>query len=212
MKTVDKYIVFLSVFFVISGVVFFLYPQIDIATTQFFYDATTKTFLFNNTSLELFFYHSVKYYTALAFLITFGLFVFKKISKKVMLYIFLSLSIAPGLIVNSILKDHWGRPRPTQTILFGGDKEFQKPFVKSDNSNAYSFSSGHAAIAFSAVALALLARRKKLFITLSLMYGSAVSFARVAAGGHYLSDVVTSFFIVTLVSLLLYRYFFKEEI
>ncbi len=211
MRTIDRYIIFLSVAFIVSGVVFFLYPQIDLATTQLFYDAQTQTFPFKHTAVEHFLYHSVKYLLITIVVVFLILFYLKKISKKVLLYIFLTLSLAPGLIVNVVLKEHWGRARPVQTVDFGGKEVFQKPYVKTDK-GYHSFSSGHAAAAFSVFGIALLARRKKLFITLALVYGSGVSFARVAAGGHYLSDVVTSFFIVTLVSLLLYRYFFKEEL
>ena len=32
----------------------------------------------------------------------------------------LSLIVGPGILVNLILKDHWGRPRPVHVTMFGG--------------------------------------------------------------------------------------------
>ena len=39
--------------------------------------------------------------------------------------IVLTIALGPGLLVNGILKDYWGRPRPAEISNFGGDKEFR---------------------------------------------------------------------------------------
>ena len=39
------------------------------------------------------------------------------------------LGIFVSLLVNALLKDHWGRARPNETTLFGGDGAFSGPFV-----------------------------------------------------------------------------------
>lgn len=123
----------------------------------------------------------------------------------------LVLGIAPGLIVNVILKDNWGRPRPAQTIEFGGTMNFTPAYIPSKQ-DGYSFSSGHAAAAFSIMGFALLAkRRRKLWMSLALTYGTLVGIARMAAGGHFLSDVITSFFIVYIFTHIFYKLIFKEE-
>lgn len=128
-----------------------------------------------------------------------------------MLYILLFLTVAPLLIVNTTLKENWGRARPAQTVQFGGQKEFTPAFIISDQ-GGYSFSSGHTAAAFSLLGFALLAkRRQKLLINIALTYGALVSIARMAAGGHFLSDVVTSFFIVYISIHILYKLIFKED-
>src|SRR5579885_660865 len=36
----------------------------------------------------------------------------------------LALAIGPGLIVNTLFKDHWGRARPSQITVFAGEKRF----------------------------------------------------------------------------------------
>ncbi|MDA3909420.1 MAG: phosphatase PAP2 family protein [Sulfurimonas sp.] len=48
-------------------------------------------------------------------------------------------------------------------------------------------------------------------MALALTFGTSVSLARMAAGGHFLSDVVTSFFIVYITTHILYKLIFKEE-
>ena len=76
----------------------------------------------------------------------------------------------------------------------------------------YSFSSGHAAAAFSLLGFALLAKRRRNFwITLALSYGAFVGVARMAAGGHFLSDVVTSFFIVYIFTYMFYSMLIDKD-
>jgi len=173
----------------------------------------------NNTWIESFFYYSVKPLIIIFILSTLTIFIYNRINEKnilnintkVILYIFLVLSIAPGLIVNTTLKDNWGRARPAQTLNFGGKKEFTPAFIVSDQ-GGYSFSSGHSAAAFSLMGFALLAkRRRQLWMNLAITYGICVSIARMAAGGHFFSDVVTSFFIVWIGTHIFYKIIFKKD-
>jgi len=204
-------------FFLVSSIIFVSFPQIDLEIASLFYDG--KSFPLNGSWIEDILYHSVK-----PLIITFALssiviFIYnyakKKnllgINSKAMLFIVLFLTIAPALIVNTTLKENWGRARPAQTINFGGQKEFTPAFIISDQ-DGYSFSSGHTAAAFSLLGFALLAkRRQRLFVSLVLVYGTLVSLARMAAGGHFFSDVVTSFFIVYISTHILYKLVFKED-
>ena len=153
----------------------------------------------------------ILYYLLSLIYYTFTKKTFFSISKKVLLYIFLVYSIAPGLIVNSLLKENWGRARPAEIVQFGGTREFTPAFILS-NQKGNSFSSGHVASAFSVLGFVLLAkRRKKLYMSLALSYGVAVSFARIIAGGHFLSDALTSFFLVWIFSHIFYKLIFKKE-
>ena len=47
------------------------------------------------------------------------------------LFIILSLAVGPGLIVNSALKEHWGRARPREITQFGGVAHYTVPFQPS---------------------------------------------------------------------------------
>src|SRR6516225_8652059 len=37
----------------------------------------------------------------------------------------LTLALAPGVVANLVLKEHWGRPRPIDVAEFGGDEHFR---------------------------------------------------------------------------------------
>ncbi|WP_294961860.1 phosphatase PAP2 family protein [Sulfurimonas sp.] len=203
--------------FLVTSIIFVTFPQIDITVASLFYDG--KSFPLNGSWIENILYHSVKPLIIIFALSSIIIFIYNNIKKKnilgidskAIIFILLILTIAPALIVNTTLKENWGRARPAQTINFGGDKEFTPAFIPS-NQGGYSFSSGHTAAAFSLLGFALLAkRRKKLFISLVMIYGTLVSIARMASGGHFLSDVVTSFFIVFISTYIIYKLIFKKE-
>jgi len=203
--------------FLAISLIFIFFPQIDLFVASLFYDG--KDFPANGSLIEEIFYYSVKPILIGLTLSVIAISIynhFKKktilnINAKVVLYLILVLGIAPGLIVNATLKDNWGRARPAETVNFGGTKEFTPAFIISDQ-DGYSFSSGHAAAAFSLMGFSLLAtRRKKMWLNLAITYGALVSIARMSAGGHFLSDVVTSFFIVFISTHILYKLIFKQE-
>jgi len=207
---------FIWVLFFLSSLLFILFPQIDIYISSLFYE---DGFYLKGSLYEKIFYKSVPIVVTTLAIGSLSIFTYNYFSKKnilglnkrVTLYIVLVLALAPGLIVNSTLKENWGRARPADIVHFGGTKEFTPAFVLSDQ-GGNSFSSGHGAAAFSLLGFALLARsRKKLWISLALSYGVAVSFARIIGGGHFFSDNVTSFFIVYITSYALYGYFFEDK-
>ena len=202
--------------FVVFSLIFVLFPQIDITVSSLFYD---EGFYLRGSLYENFFYKSVPIVVTTLAVSSIGIFLYNFIAKKNLLtldtkkiiYIVLVLSLAPGLIVNATFKDNWGRARPVQIQEFGGDKTFTPAFVLS-NQGGNSFSSGHGSAAFSVLGFALLMRkRKELWIALALSYGVAVSFARIIGGGHFLSDNVTSFFVVYITTHMLYYFIMEKE-
>lgn len=203
--------------FLLLSTLFILFPQIDIQTSALFFN--DDTFYLKGTLFERFFYNSVKVLLTLFSIGSLSIYIYNKVKKtnilnidtKVIIYIVLVLSVAPGLIVNATLKEHWGRARPVQIKEFGGTKTFTPAFILSDQ-KGHSFSSGHTSAAFAFVGFALLARkRRKFWMTMAISYGILVSFARLIAGGHFLSDIVTSFFIVWIVTHMLYKIIFKKD-
>ena len=110
-------------------------------------------------------------------------------------FILLLLALAPGLIVNVVLKDHLGRPRPRELVEFGGQHhfvQFWQPGVDAKNS---SFPSGHAAIAFFSMAPWFVYRRRKPawakgFLVFGLGFGSLIGLTRILQGAHFISDVL----------------------
>lgn len=203
--------------FFLSIPLFIFIPQIDLFFASLFYDG--HRFTLDGSWIEGFFYFSVRPLIYIFSFGTLGIFIYNvfakksifNVTKKTLLYVFLVLALAPGLIVNITLKDHWGRARPNEIVQFGGTKEFTPAYIISDQ-GGYSFSSGHVAAAFSLLGFALLAqRRKKFWMWLALTYGVGTGFARMCAGGHFFSDVVTSFFIVYIATHIFYKLIFKKD-
>ncbi|MDF1879348.1 phosphatase PAP2 family protein [Sulfurimonas sp. SAG-AH-194-C20] len=202
--------------FFLASALFIFYPLIDIYTSSLFFE---DGFYLRGSFYERLFYKSVPIMvstTALGSIAIFTYNYYKKknilgINKRVIIYLLLVLSLAPGLIVNSLLKEEWGRARPMDIVEFGSTKQFTPAFIISDQ-GGNSFSSGHGAAAFSVLGFALLARKRRQFwTTLALAYGVAVSFARIIGGGHFLSDSVTSFFIVYITTYALYGYLIENK-
>jgi len=46
------------------------------------------------------------------------------ISGRATVFLIATMALGPGLLVNVLLKDHWGRPRPIDVTQFGGDQTF----------------------------------------------------------------------------------------
>lgn len=99
------------------------------------------------------------------------------------------------LAVNAGLKEYWGRPRPSDTTLFGGPHPYQpvwKPSHYCDRN--CSFVSGHAGTGFALMAMGLAAapatRRRWFWIGIGT--GALFGLARIAQGAHFFSDVVFS--------------------
>jgi lipid A 4'-phosphatase len=132
-----------------------------------------------------------------------------RIDGRAAAFLLLALALGPGLIVNSVLKDHWGRARPTQIAEFGGTARFTPaPLPAEQCARNCSFPAGHPAIGFYLGAFAMLAheraRRRSLAAT-AMVAGAAMGLARMAQGGHFLSDVAFSGLIVTGTNWLLYQ-------
>ena len=110
--------------------------------------------------------------------------------------VFWTYVLSVGLLVNGVFKEFWGRPRPHQTDLFGGNF----PFVPAGEMTSYctsncSFVSGEAAAAaWLACLVTLLPRqyaslRPAGYLMAAVLTASA-SVLRMSFGAHYLSDVV----------------------
>lgn len=199
--------------FVISVLVFLLWPNLDITITNAFYDQGSGQFLGDH---KLFLYVFYKIFAYIHFPLLIGLIAYsvyyhhksRFTLKKRSLFLLFSLLLGPGLLVNIVLKDNSiGRARPEQTALYGGDSRFTTPFEYSGECRKNcSFTSGHASIGFALMAVAWAARRRYYFIA-GCTLGALLGLMRIAQGAHFASDVLFSFWAVYFVSLVTAKYF-----
>ena len=107
----------------------------------------------------------------------------------------LVLAIGPGLLVNAVFKDHFGRPRPREVREFGGDQTFLPVLQPDFGAPGRSFPSGHASMGFYWLGLGacLWAHRRRLavaLLALGFIHGGLMGLARIAQGAHWLSDIL----------------------
>lgn len=192
----------------IAGIVFCLFPALDLKTSEFFYRGNgvfsgkgggiftgPPTTASDYIRLTLYVgFVAVCVLTALALTLTL-------IRKRTVLglglpkwlFLALCLSMGPGLVSNVVLKDHWGRARPMHLTEFGGTKSYSLPLVPSNQcDHNCSFVSGEAsmmyALFFAAAFLFPKIGRRLIFAGVGL--GLFSGFIRISQGGHFLSDVI----------------------
>ena len=129
------------------------------------------------------------------------------------LFILSTLALGPGLIVNLIFKDHWGRPRPWRIDLFGGDQPFVGIWrITSYCSTNCSFFAGEASSAIWLLTVLVLvpARWRWLAMRTLLVLAVLLSLNRIATGGHFLSDVLLAWWITLAVIAVAYRILYLD--
>jgi lipid A 4'-phosphatase len=211
-----KQVGFFAGAWLLLGLLFLLVPGLDLAATGFFYVPGEGFPLGNWAPLEAV-EDAVPWITRLIvavvalgavwlWLIGRPLW---RLDRKALVFLVAATALGPGLIANTVLKDNWGRARPYQTDSFGGTRHFTPaPLPAAQCERNCAFVSGHAALAFSLVSFALLlpvGRHRLLAVAAAMGFGALIGIGRIAAGGHFLSDVVYAGLIVVATSWLLYE-------
>ena len=128
------------------------------------------------------------------------------------LFIVAFLALGPGLVVNTVFKDNWGRPRPADIVQFGGKEVYRPVWSAGEPKLGRSFPSGHAAVGFFLMAPYFVLRRRapawaRKALAVGIVYGMLMGLARMIQGGHYLTDVIWSGVLVYLTGIVLYYLF-----
>jgi lipid A 4'-phosphatase len=201
---------------VLAAAVFLLFPGIDLWASGLFYRPGEGFFL-AQWGLVRAIYAGVPYLTDTIVVGVIALYLWSlqrgravwRIDGRAAAFLLLALALGPGLLVNTVLKDHWGRARPSQVTAFGGSEHFTPaPLPAANCAHNCSFPAGHPAIGFYLVSMAFLVsdrRRRRIATGAAIATGAVFGLARMAQGGHFLSDVVFSGLLVYGVSWLLYR-------
>ena len=198
------------------SIIFFLFPNIDITVSGLFF-GQDGSFLANEQ--DWFIYFIRKMILPLLALLVFFIpivaavkqYIYgEKILNKSLrdwTFLFSSLVLGTGVIVNSIFKSFWGRARPNDTLVFGGEQPFTIPWLNVDYCEANcSFVSGD--VSFFTLSLAILLIFNKQ--TWNIFAYSAIiliSLLRIMEGDHFLSDTIMSFIITYVVIRVLYDLF-----
>ena len=203
------------------AVLFIVFPEMDLWVSRLFAHPV-HMFFPNHTPIIVFIYHTVEVLSvglSLGLLISLAITwrmkrpVFGFSSKK-LLYLLVVLAVGPGIVVNLISKNSWGRARPRYIEQFGGEQKFTPAFVFSDQCDRNcSFVSGHAAFGFYFVSFAfILTRHRKKAFAAAVGYGTIVGFGRIYQGGHFLSDVIFAYFYVYFTAWGIYYLMFEKKI
>jgi lipid A 4'-phosphatase len=209
-----------------TGLLFGLYPRLDLYISAWFFDPQTKRFLVGQATGGGMswpgFGRTLAMWTVTALAVPAGVALLLKLVRpwarmlipaRAAVLLVSTLLLAPGLVTNVVLKEHWGRPRPVDVREFGGDRAFVAWWdPRGACLHNCSFVAGEGSGAFWTLAPAALAPAP----IRPLAYGAALGFAaatgtlRIAFGGHFVSDVVFSgvftFLIIWVVHGLIYRW------
>lgn len=209
----------LLVIAVIGTLVFWKTP-VDLIYAHFFYfpDSPDGPWPVGQQPFWLFLYKVVPFLTAGIIAAAFGLLFydirFKKnrLSIRYGLFILLTTLIGPGLLVNSLFKDNWQRPRPREIVEFGGQEKYVEPFIR--GTKGKSFPSGHTSIGFTFILGYFYFRLRRVRLALLCLFaclsiGAILGVARMAAGAHFLSDIVWSALMTIGTAFVLYHFVLK---
>lgn len=128
--------------------------------------------------------------------------------RRAALFIVLCIALGPGLTVNAICKDHWGRPRPRHVVELGGSQAYLPPLALGASDQLKSFPCGHSSVGFVYGAFFFILRKKRpraaiAVLAGSLALGTLMGIGRMAAGAHFPSDVLWSAYLPLGIALLL---------
>jgi lipid A 4'-phosphatase len=125
-------------------------------------------------------------------------------------FLLLDVVLSAGLLGNALLKDHWEHPRPRDLVEFGGPLHYVPPPLIGHEGGA-SFPCGHCTVGFLYGAGWWIWKRRRparaaASLGAGLALGSLLGVGRMAAGAHFLSDIVWSALLAFGVSHLLYHH------
>ena len=186
---------------VVVGVVFAVFPQLDVEIAAKFYDPATHTFAASSSArIE----HArdaatlvVTLLVAPAFLAIAGKLAFPQrrmlIPGRAALFLIVTLALGPGVLTNGILKGHSARMRPVDVVELGGKERFTPWWdPRGTCPENCSFVAGEASGGFWTLAPAALTppQWRPLAYAAALVFGAVMGLLRMAAGGHFITDVV----------------------
>jgi lipid A 4'-phosphatase len=185
----------------VVGVVFGVRPQLDLDIAALFYNPTTHAFIAWYSDAVEYARDAASWLITLivapAFFAVAGKIAMPLrrmvISGRAVLFLIATLALGPGVLTNSILKEHSARERPLDVVELGGKERFTPWWdFRGPCPENCSFVAGEASGAFWTLAPAALAPPpwRPLAYGGAIAFGIAIGVLRMAAGGHFFTDVV----------------------
>lgn len=199
----------------IGSIVLFGATRLDVAVARlYFRPGLADPWPYAESTLWWIFYESAPWVTALLAIVGSALLVgglSRRGARQLRLhglFLLAAIALGPGLLVNAVFKDHGGRPRPRHLVEFGGHSSYVAPLQWSDQ-HGKSFPCGHCSIGYLYAAGWWSWRRRHpwravVSLIFGLSLGTLLGLGRIAAGAHFLSDVVWSALIAYGVAHVLY--------
>lgn len=186
---------------VVVGVLFAVYPRLDIDISALFYDRQINLFDANVQPWVMNSREAARWLITLlvapACLAVIGKLIMPHrrmlIGGRAALFVIVTLALGPGVLTNLVLKDHWGRARPIDVTELGGTFRFTPWWdPRGDCPTNCSFVAGEPSGAFWTLAPAALAPPQWRLVAYggALAIGVAVGLLRIAGGAHFFTDVV----------------------
>jgi lipid A 4'-phosphatase len=204
----------------VVGLVFGIYPELDLKLAALFYDATAKSFpLKLNTLAGL--ARDATMWIAWALAIPAIVAVISKsvrpdrpllISGRAIVFLLVTLALSAGVLTNLTFKSYWGRPRPVVVTQFNGPDQFVPWWdPRGSCGRNCSFFSGEGATAFWTYAPAALTPPawRPLAYAAATLFGLTTSLLRMTFGGHFFTDVAAAGLVTFLVIWLAYAWIYR---
>lgn len=202
------------------GLLFGLYPELDLKLAALFWDAEAKTFPLKSNTVAMIARDAamvVAWAFVLPAIVAITVKMFRPdrplmMSGRVATFLIVTMLLAAGILTNLTFKSHWARPRPVQVTEFSGPYEFKAWWdPRGECTKNCSFFSGEGATAFWTYAPAALAPPswRPLAYVAATVFGAATSLLRMTFGGHFFTDVTIAGLVTFLVIWLVYAYLFR---
>jgi lipid A 4'-phosphatase len=130
------------------------------------------------------------------------------------IFLILCIVIGPGMVINAVFKDHWDRPRPRDIVEFGGTLHYTPAPLRGEGGS--SFPCGHCSVGFLYAGGWWMWKRRRpgwarASLALGLLVGTSLGVGRMAAGGHFFSDVIWSGLIALGLAHILYHHILRLD-
>jgi lipid A 4'-phosphatase len=204
----------------VIGLVFGIFPELDLKLASLFYDAPTRSFPLKLNWLAAYARDGAMWIAWGIATPAIAALIIKLVrpdrpllmSGRAIVFLLLTLTLSAGVLTNLTFKSYWGRPRPVLVTEFGGDL----PFVawwdpRGQCGRNCSFFSGEGATAFWTFAPAALTPPawRPLAYAAATLFGVVTSVLRMAFGGHFFTDIAAAGLVTFVVIWLAHGYIYR---